>query len=204
MAAPSPYIPSTETDRRAMLATVGVESVADLFAEIPAALRNPRIVLPEPLSEMDLKRELAALAAQNTNTDSALCFLGAGSYQHFVPAVVRALVSRGEFATAYTPYQPEVSQGTLQATYEFQSLVCQLTGMEVANSGMYDGASALAEAALMACRLTGRSRVAMPPTVTPAYGDFVRTYASGPGLEVQEVGMPLSPDPTWACLIVQQ
>jgi len=205
MAAPSPYIPSTETDRRAMLATVGVESVADLFAEIPAALRNPRIVLPEPLSEMELKRELAALAAQNTNTDSALCFLGAGSYQHFVPAVVRALVSRGEFATAYTPYQPEVSQGTLQATYEFQSLVCQLTGMEVANSGMYDGATALAEAALMSARITGRQRVVVLEGVSSAYREVLATYASGPDLVIDPIApgsLPL--DEGAACLVVQQ
>jgi glycine dehydrogenase subunit 1 len=118
----SPYIPSTEADREAMLATVGVASATDLFSDIPGALRNPRIALPAPLSEMELKRELAALAAQNANGDTTLSFLGAGAYRHFVPAVVRVLVSRGEFATAYTPYQPEVSQGTLQATYEFQSL----------------------------------------------------------------------------------
>jgi glycine dehydrogenase subunit 1 len=188
-----------------MLATVGVAAVADLFSDIPAGVRNPRINLPPALSEMELKRELAARAAQNSNAETTLSFLGAGSYRHFVPAVVRALVSRGEFATAYTPYQPEVSQGTLQATYEFQSMVCQLTGMEVANSGMYDGATALAEAALMAARITGRDGVAVLSSVSPIYRDVLQTYASGPELAVTTVEpRSLSVPEGTACLIVQQ
>ena len=205
MAAPSPYIPSTEADREAMLAVVGVASAEELFADIPSAVRNPRIILPEPLSELELKRELSTVAAQNANAETTLSFLGAGSYRHFVPSLVRALVSRGEFATAYTPYQPEVSQGTLQATYEFQSLVCQLTAMEVANSGMYDGATALAEAALMAARLTGREQVAVLNSVSPLYRDVLTTYASGPGLTITPVDSThLSLGEGTACLIVQQ
>src|SRR5438270_11035325 len=148
-----------------MLAALGMASLDELFADIPATLRNPSLALPPALGELELQREAARLAGRNVPVNGMPCFLGAGSYRHFLPSVVGALASRGEFATAYTPYQPEISQGTLQTIFDFQTMMSYLTGMEVANSGMYEGASALAEAALMACRITGRSRVAMLSTV---------------------------------------
>jgi glycine dehydrogenase subunit 1 len=208
---PSPYIANTEDDRRAMLETIGVRSVEELFADIPKELRDPSMRLPPPLSEAELRRELAVLAAENrvagerADGSTLACFLGAGAYRHFVPSVVQHVLSRGEFATAYTPYQPEVSQGTLQTVFEFQSLVCELTGMDVANAGMYDGASALAEACLMAASITGRDRVALLSTVHPHYQATVRTYveARGLGLDILEPGSA-SLGEEHACLAVQQ
>ena len=148
----SPYIPNTDHDRLAMLQAIGVGSIEELFSDIPSGYGRPSIDLPLPLSELELRNELQALANLNSTVGNVPSFLGGGAYHHFIPAVVNHVVNRGEMATAYTPYQPEVSQGTLQATYEFQSIVSHLMGMEVANAGMYDGATALAEAALMACR----------------------------------------------------
>ena len=188
-----------------MLAAVGVDSIDDLFRDIPETYRNPALDLPPPTSELELGRELKSLAASNAVPGEYACFLGAGSYRHFIPAVVRQLASRAEFMTCYTPYQPEVSQGTLQAHFEFQSMVCQLTGMEVANAGMYDGATSLAEAALMAARLTGRGRVAALDTVSPYYMDVLATFLDAPGLAIDRVrgDAPALSDQT-ACLIVQQ
>ena len=179
---PSPYIPNTDADRSALLRTIGVRSVDELFADIPKAHRDPELRLPPPLSEAELKRELAAMARRNAAPGEYACFLGAGAYHHYVPAIVPYLVGRAEFATSYTPYQPEISQGTLQATYEFQSLVCQLTGMDVANAGMYDGSTAVAEAALMACRITGRGAIAYTNALHPRYLDVLRTYLESQGL----------------------
>ena len=145
------------------------------------------------------------MAAENATPGDYACFLGAGSYRHFVPAIVRQLAGRSEFMTAYTPYQPEVAQGTLQAHYEFQSMVCQLTGMDVANAGMYDGSTSLAEAALMAARTTKRSRIAVLNTVSPALRRVIETYTQAPGLDIYSVSpdrLDLSGDT--ACLIVQQ
>ncbi len=208
---PSPYIANTDDDRRAMLETIGVGSVEELFADIPKDLRDPSMRLPPPLSEAELRRELEVLAAENrvagerSDGSTLACFLGAGAYRHFVPSVVQHVLSRGEFATAYTPYQPEVSQGTLQTVFEFQSLVCELTGMDVANAGMYDGASALAEACLMAASITRRDRVALLSTVHPHYQSTVRTYveARGLGLDILEPGSA-SLGEGHACLAVQQ
>ncbi len=202
---PSPYIPNTDEDRRLMLERIGVASVAGLFDDIPAQCRDPGLTLPPPLSELELQRELSAMAARNRPAGEMPCFLGAGAYRHFTPAVVDHVIRRGEFATAYTPYQPEISQGTLQAIFEFQSLVCELTGMDVANAGMYDGASALAEACLMAVRLNGRRRIALLSTLNPAYERVVRTYAGGHELAVDiiesaEVGLT----DEHACFVVQQ
>jgi len=202
---PHPYIPATEEDRRAMLEAIGVSSVDELFGDIPAEQRNPTLDLPPPLSEPELLRELGDLAGRNRPAAQMPCFLGAGAYRHFIPSVVGQLVSRGEFATAYTPYQAEVSQGTLQTVFEFQSLACELTGMEVANAGMYDGASALAEACLMAASITGRGRIGLLSTLHPRYVDVVRTYAGGRGLAVDLV----EPDAVaglgdHACLAFQQ
>jgi glycine dehydrogenase subunit 1 len=209
---PNPYIANTEADRRAMLETVGARSLDDLFADIPKAQRDPPLRLPPPLSEPELLADLSAVAARNraaSQTASAggglACFLGGGAYHHFIPSVVGQILSRGEFSTSYTPYQPEVSQGTLQTAFEFQSLVCELLGMEVANAGMYDGASALAEACLMATAITGRRRVALLETVHPHYEAVVRTYAAGRGLAVERVtaeGLRLTDE--HACLVVPQ
>ena len=201
----SPYTPNTDSDRRAMLDAIGVDSVDDLFSDIPAEHRNPGLDLPPPTSELELRREIEAMAAENVTPGSYPSFLGGGSYRHFVPAVVRQIASRSEFMTSYTPYQPEVSQGTLQAHYEFQSMVCQLTGMEVANAGMYDGATSMAEAVLMASRLTRRDRVAVLDTVSPYYRDVLATYVQAPGLRIDTI----SPDDDTldddtACLVVQQ
>lgn len=206
----SPYVPNTDSDRKAILEAIGARSIEDLFKDIPEGYRNPVLDLPIPLPELELRREMQALSEINLNVDSSPCFLGGGSYNHFIPAAVGYIVSRGELSTAYTPYQPEVSQGTLQAIYEFQSLVCQLTGMEVANSGMYDGATSLAEAALMACRVTGKNRILVLDTVSPDYASVIRTYAEPQGLEVVMVeshppGRPWDQivDDNISCLVVQ-
>lgn len=205
---PHPYLPATDADRERMLRVIGVSSIDELFEDIPAEHRRPRLELPAPLSEPELVRELTALAAKNRTAGELACFRGGGAYRHFIPAVVSAIVSRGEFATSYTPYQPEVSQGTLQGIFEFQSMVCELTGMDVANAGMYDGASALAEACLMACAVTGRRRIAVSRWVNPKAIETLRTYASGRGYPVDVVdedaldaGMLTE---AHACLAVQQ
>ena len=201
----SPYSPNTEEDRRLMLDAIGVASVDDLFVDIPLAHRNPHLDLPDPMSELELIREMEGIARENVVPGEYACFLGAGSYRHFIPAVVRHLASRGEFLTSYTPYQPEVSQGTLQVEYEFQSLVCQLTGMEVANAGMYDGATSLAEAALMAARVTKRDRIAVLDTVSPSYQKVLHTYAQATGLKFETVDSSRpEPQDGAACLLVQQ
>ena len=179
------YSPHTAADRERMLAAIGVESVDDLFADIPAAVRATRFELPAPLAEQEVRAELARLAGQNRIP--RVSFLGAGVYRHLVPSVVSEVIGRAEFSTSYTPYQPEVSQGTLQSIYEFQSLICELTGMEVATASHYDGATATAEAALMACRLTRRHRVAVSTAVNPQVRRVLATYCAGPGIEIVEV-----------------
>ncbi|MFC1935402.1 aminomethyl-transferring glycine dehydrogenase subunit GcvPA [Chloroflexota bacterium] len=201
----SPYTPNTASDRREMLQAIGVPSVQELFGDIPAAFRDPSLDIPEPLSELELRQELEALAAENRHAFQGPCFLGAGAYRHFIPAVVQAIASRGEFLTGYTPYQAEVSQGTLQATYELQTLTCQLFDMEVANAGMYDGATSLAEAALMACRITRRYRVACLDTLSPLYRQVLSTYTEAQDVEVYPVSAGTSPSlrPETACLVVQ-
>ncbi len=182
----SHYIPNTAAEQAELLAATGHSSIDDLFADIPDAYRNPPLALPPPLSELDIQRELAELAARNRTLDSGPSFLGAGCYYHFIPSIVKAVMTRGEFLTAYTPYQPEVSQGTLQVIFEFQTMISGLYGMEVANAGMYDGATSLAEAALMACRVTRRQQVVVCDTVAPAYRQVIATYcqAQGIGIEV--------------------
>ena len=187
-----------------MLRTLGIGSVEELFTDIPEKYRNPVMDLPTPLSELELRRELESMAAINLHPGRVAWFLGAGAYNHFIPAIVRSIISRGEFLTAYTPYQAEVSQGTLQATYEFQTMVCNLLAMEVADAGMYDGASALAEAALMACRITGRGRVAVLDTVSPTYRQVIDTYTGPQRIQVGALnaGAPqIAGDD--ACLVVQ-
>jgi glycine dehydrogenase subunit 1 len=200
----SHYIPNTEQEQVEMLATLGLTSIDELFQDIPDEFRNPPLNLPAPLSELEIQKELGELAAGNRALGSGPSFLGAGSYHHFIPAIVKALMTRGEFLTAYTPYQPEVSQGTLQATYDFQTMICNLLGMEVADAGMYDGASSLAEAALMACRITGRGRVAILDTVSATYRQVMDTYTSPQGIETYplESGSPQIPGDV-ACIIAQ-
>jgi glycine dehydrogenase subunit 1 len=184
------YSPHTESDRARMLEAIGVASIDELFADIPAAVRASDWQVPPPLAEQEVRAELARLAGRNRLPE--VSFLGAGVYRHLVPAVVGEVIGRPEFATAYTPYQPEVSQGTLQSIYEFQSLICELTGMEVATASHYDGATATAEAALMACRLTRRNRVAVSAGVNPDYRRVLETYCSGPGVEVVTVPIDLA------------
>ena len=203
MTSPHPYIPNTDEDRRAMLDVIGVATADELFADIPPEPRIKGLDLPPALPEQELVREMAALAARNQVPGNGVaCFLGAGAYRHFIPSVVGHVIGRAEFYTAYTPYQPEISQGTLQTMFELQSMTCELTGMDVANAGMYDGASALAEACLMACNVTARGRIALLDSVHPDYADVVRTYARGRGLAVDIVSDGgLSEE--HACLAVQ-
>jgi len=182
------YIPNTDRDCAAMLQAIGVRSVDELFADIPPAVRLKRpLKVPPAMAESEVARHLRELADKNANADRYSMFLGAGCYNHFSPAIINHLVLRGEFLTPYTPYQPEISQGTLQALYEYQSLVCLLTGMEVSNASMYEGASATAEAVLMAQRITGRSEVLMARAVHPEYRTVTRTYASQLGITFREV-----------------
>ncbi len=183
----SSYIPNTDGDRRRIAEVLGLDSIEELFDVVPSGKRFPRLDLPQPLSEMEVKKLLRDLANRNADLDHHPCFLGAGAYNHFIPAVVDHIIGRGEFYTAYTPYQPEVSQGTLTSIYEFQSMICDLTGMDVANASLYDGATALAEAGLMAARVTRRQKLVAASTVHPRYRRVLRTYTQGIGIEIREV-----------------
>jgi glycine dehydrogenase subunit 1 len=179
------YIPNTEDDVRTMLARIGVPSVEALFSRIPARLRLARALdVPRAASEQEVLEELGALARRNANLDTHRFFLGAGVYPHFIPSAVDALAGRSEFYTSYTPYQPEITQGTLQTIFEWQTMICGLTGLDVANASMYDGASATAEAALMAMRLTRRPKIVISAGLHPHYRDVLETYVDGPGGKV--------------------
>jgi len=183
-----PYTSMTEADKQAMLKVIGVESADELFADIPESIRLTRpLNLPKGMAEAEVRRHVGALAAKNADVTQYACFLGAGAYDHLIPAAVPQLVSRSEFYTSYTPYQPEITQGVLQATYEYQTLIAQLTGMDMANASIYDGATALAEAALVACNQTRREKVLIPQTVHPEYRQVVHTYLRHQNLEVVEV-----------------
>jgi glycine dehydrogenase subunit 1 len=175
------YVPHTERERDEMLAAIGVSCMEDLFADIPAHVRFPALSLPPPISELDIAREMRGLAARNIPCDPASSFLGAGAYHHFRPATVDYVLSRGEFYTSYTQYQPEASQGFLQSLFEYQSMICRLTGMEVSNASHYDGATALAEAVLLALNvgLGKRSKIVMSSAVHPQYRAVVKTYLRG-------------------------
>jgi glycine dehydrogenase subunit 1 len=175
------FIPHTDADRAAMLRTVGIEKMEDLFKDVPAKYRFPTLNLPPALTEMEVSAELQEIAQANESVHELVCFLGAGVYNHYVPAAVDAIIRRGEFLTAYTPYQPELSQGTLQAIFEYQSNVAALTGMEVCNASHYDGATAVAEAINMAyANFRGkRTRIILSPVLHPQYRQTVRTYAEG-------------------------
>ena len=180
----SHYIPNTPAEQDDLLAAIGLRNIDELFADIPDGYRNPTLELPAPLSELEIQRELGELAARNRPLASGPSFLGAGSYHHFIPSIVKAIMTRGEFLTAYTPYQPEVSQGTLQVIFEFQTMISALYGMEVANAGMYDGATSVAEAVLMACRVTRRQQVIVTDTVSPAYRQVIATYCQAQGITI--------------------
>jgi glycine dehydrogenase subunit 1 len=179
-----PYLSGTDRDLHEILNLLGESSINDLFRAIPESLQQHRFTLPEPLSEQRLVEVIESAAAGNRR----LCgFIGGGSYQHFIPAAVDAICSRSEFYTSYTPYQPEVSQGTLQAIYEYQSMICALTGLDVANASLYDGASAVAEAALLAWRKTRRSKILVARYLHPHYRQVLETYLSGVGVEIVEL-----------------
>src|SRR6059036_3955059 len=185
------YISNTPAQQKEMLETIGVSSIEDLLVRVPPKARLSRpLNLPGALAETDLIRHLRLLAAQNASADDYVCFLGGGSYEHAIPSPINHLVSRGEFFTAYTPYQPEASQGTLRSIYEYQSMIAELTGMDVANASLYDGASSVAEAALMAHAVTERDAIVLARGVNPLYRRVVATYCDGPGIRLREVPAP--------------
>ena len=183
-----PFIALTESDREEMLRTIGVSSIDDLFRDVPAGVRLGRELDLEPaLSEQELSAHLAELAARNVDATRELSFLGAGIYDHYVPAVVDTVLQRGEFLTAYTPYQPEMSQGVLQSIFEFQTAICELTGLDVSNASGYDGETVAADACSIAKHATGRSKIVVTEATNPQVRQVVKTYAPGFGLEVVEV-----------------
>ncbi|MBS3733832.1 MAG: aminomethyl-transferring glycine dehydrogenase subunit GcvPA [Phycisphaerae bacterium] len=179
-----PYIANTDEQRRQMLATLGLDSVDELFADVPPELRCGELDLPAGHPEQEVGQQVARLARHNTA--GLVSFLGGGFYDHFIPAAVDALASRSEFYTAYTPYQPEASQGTLQAIYEYQTAICRLTGLEVANASLYDGGTAVYEAMMMALRVTRRNRVIVDEALSPIYRKMVRSYTRNLGIELVE------------------
>ncbi len=207
------FIPHTEDDVREMIAAIGVRDLAALFACVPEKLRLTGLLdLPAAASEQEVVRELKALAARNAHADSHPWFLGGGIYAHYLPAAVHALASRAEFYTAYTPYQPEISQGTLQTIFEWQTMICALTGLEVSNASLYDGASATAEAVLLAMRTTRRERIVVAHGLHPHYGDVLRTYLRALSVDIDWLpraadgrSAPVAPaiDDATACVVVQ-
>lgn len=182
------FIPNTDSQNERLLARIGVKSVEELFADIPKEVRLQRpLAIKGGMSEPELVKHVKGLANLNQTVEGYSSYLGAGAYEHYIPSFIDQLLLRSEFYTAYTPYQPEISQGTLQAIYEYQTLVCELTGMDVTNASMYDGASALAEAALMSCDATRREKVLVLQTVHPEYRDVLKTYLPPRGVELLEV-----------------
>jgi glycine dehydrogenase subunit 1 len=211
-----PYLYNTPEDQAAMLAAIGAKSIDELFAMVPAELRlNRQLAIPPAMSELELTQHMAALAAKNTHAGQKVCFLGGGCYDHFVPAAVDEIASRGEFYTSYTPYQPEVSQGNLQVVFEYQSLMTRLTGLDVSNASLYDGGSASAEAVLMAISATNRDgKVVLAASVHPEYRRTIATYLEDLHTEVVTVGAPggitrpedlaAAVDGETACVVIQQ
>jgi glycine dehydrogenase subunit 1 len=192
------YLSLTDADREEMLAAIGVGSVEELFEQIPPGVRFGReLDVPSVLGEAELARHLEELAARNVHTGAELSFVGAGIYDHYVPSVADVVLSRGEFLTAYTPYQPEMSQGTLQAIFEYQTVICELTGMDVSNASGYDGCTVAADACFVAKHVSDRTKVVLAETLNPQVRQVVKTYAPGFGLEVVEVphrGGVMDPD----------
>ncbi len=183
-----PYLSLTEEEKKTMFGAIGVRSFDELIKDIPSSLRDPKIVLPPSLSEPEVQALISKLGRKNTSTRDALSFLGGGSYEHFIPAAALEIVGRQEFLTAYTPYQPEASQGTLQAIYEYQSLMTELTGLDVSNASHYDGATSLAEAALVALKHTDRPKLLVTRSTHPHYRETIRTYLEGTLYEIEEIG----------------
>src|SRR6266581_2596904 len=182
------FAPHTDGDVREMLGAIGLDSLDDLFSQIPASVRLDReLDLPDGVSEMEILAELKELAARDRSAEDLVCFAGGGAYDHYVPSVVWALAGRSELYTSYTPYQPEVSQGILQALFEYQSMMCDLTALDVSNASLYDGATALVEAVNMARHATGRTRVLVSETVDPRYWATLRTYGRGTGYQPEPV-----------------
>lgn len=204
-----PYLPHTQKDRQEMLKAIGVKSFEDLIQHIPQEIRVKELSIDPSLSEIEVREKISKLAQKNNPASRQASFLGGGSYRRYTPAALESIVSRSEFATAYTPYQPEVSQGTLQTIYEFQTAICLLTGMDVANASLYDGPTALAEAALMSCRLTNRNDVYIADSVNPEYKEVTKTYVQSCGLNFktlahddgQLTNFPINESA--ACVIVQ-
>ncbi|MFN9163054.1 MAG: aminomethyl-transferring glycine dehydrogenase subunit GcvPA, partial [Alphaproteobacteria bacterium] len=197
------YLPLTEADRRQMLGVIGEKSVDDLFRDVPAGARLTTLVdLPMHTGELEVERHMGRLAARNVSAGSVPFFCGAGAYRHHVPASVDHLIQRSEYLTSYTPYQPEIAQGTLQYLFEFQTQVCMLTGMEVANASMYDGSTGTAEAVLMAARVTGRKRVVLSPALHPQYAETVRTTCEMADIDVVD-GDGTALDDRTACFVIQ-
>lgn len=206
------YLPHTETDRKAMLDAIGVASIDDLFTDVPEAARLDGLIdLPRKQTELSVERAMSAMASKNISASSAPFFVGAGAYKHHIPSTVDHLIQRSEFLTAYTPYQPEISQGTLQTLFEFQTQVAQLTGMDVANASMYDGSTACAEAVMMAARVTKRNKAVMAGSVHPHYVEAAKTLAkysevdvvrTEPGLGGLDAVAELIADDV-ACIVVQ-
>jgi glycine dehydrogenase subunit 1 len=182
------FIPNTDSQNERLLARIGVKSVEELFADVPKEVRLQRpLAIKGGMSEQELVKHVKGLADLNKTVEGYSSYLGAGAYEHYIPSFIDQLLLRSEFYTAYTPYQPEISQGTLQAIYEYQTLVCELTGMDVTNASMYDGASALAEAALMTCDATRREKVLVLQTVHPEYREVLKTYLPPRGVELVEI-----------------
>jgi glycine dehydrogenase subunit 1 len=204
------YLPLTDADRHDMLATIGVKSIDDLFADVPRpAWRDGLVDLPLAQGELEVERALSRMAAKNVAAGSVPFFIGGGAYRHHVPAAVDHLIQRGEFLTSYTPYQPELAQGTLQALFEFQTQVALLTGMDIANASLYDGATACAEAVAMAHRITGRGKAMLSGALHPHYREVCETYAQFSGLELIALtprpgaADPIDIDSETACVVVQ-
>ncbi len=182
------YLPLTDEDRREMLKEIGVDSIEDLFSDIPEEVRLKRALdLPPAMSELEAIKHLNSLAAKNKHLNNCTSFMGAGVYDHFIPSVIKHITGRSEFYTSYTPYQAEISQGILQAIFEYQTMICQLTGMDVANASMYDGGTAVAEGAIMGCGATRRSKALVSRTVSPFYRAVLQNYFNSRGLELEEI-----------------
>src|SRR5947207_6533557 len=211
-----PYLYNTPEDQSAMLAAIGAGSIDELFAMIPPEMRLDRpLAIPPAMTEIELTQHMTALAAKNEHAGSKVCFLGGGSYDHFIPAVVDELAGRGEFYTSYTPYQAEVSQGNLQVVFEYQTLIARLTGLDVSNASLYDGGRATADAVLMAVSSTKRyGKVVTAASVHPEYRQTIATYLKNLGVELVTIGTPrgvVQPqelaavlDNSTACVVIQQ
>ncbi len=184
------YIPNTERDKEIMLKEMGIPSFEALLEDIPKTLRQFSLALPHGISEPEVLKILKELSERNASTDKCISFLGAGAYEHYIPSIVDHLAARSEFYTCYTPYQPEVSQGTLQVIYEFQTLMCELTGMDVSNASMYDGSTALTEAALLSIRLKEKNKIVCSRAIHPEYRQVLRTYLEGLHTEIIEIDSP--------------